>query len=77
MLEDQLILVVGFENHRVLVEALDATGQFHSTHQINRGHRFVPAGVVEKNILNILHRFFHGVISKGSTVDARSGRLLL
>ncbi len=46
VLKDQLLLIVGFENHRIFVEALDPAGKFHATHQVDREERFVLARIV-------------------------------
>jgi hypothetical protein len=44
--EDELLLIIGFEYQRVLIETLDATGEFHSTHQVYGENDFVFPGVV-------------------------------
>src|SRR5690348_1990845 len=60
MLEDKLLLVVGFQYDRVFVEGPDASAQLYSAHQINRDRRLVLSSSVEKSILNILCRLcFH------------------
>ena len=46
MLENQLFLVVGFQYQRVLVEALDASRELHSTHQVDRQDNLVLPGIV-------------------------------
>src|SRR5438105_3040937 len=57
VLEDELLLiVVGVEHHRILVERPDAPGQLHPAQQINSDCRFVAAGIVEERILNVLRR---------------------
>ena len=35
VLENQLLLIVGFEDHGVLVETLDSAGKLHSAHQVD------------------------------------------
>ncbi len=34
--EDELFLLAGFQNDRILVEATDAAGQFDATNEVNR-----------------------------------------
>ena len=46
VLEYQLFLIVGFQNQRVLIEALDPAGELHTAHQIDRQDYFVPPGIV-------------------------------
>src|ERR1700686_4095615 len=54
MLEDELLLVAGFEDHRVLVERSDTSGQLHTADQIDRN--IVPFLLcrVEEGILDVL-----------------------
>src|SRR5260370_23489639 len=59
MLENQLLLIVGFEHQRVLIETLDASGKFDTADQVNRNDAFFLARVVQKRILYILRRFVH------------------
>src|SRR5712691_5508063 len=59
--EDQLFLVVGFQNQRVFVETLDSARELHAAHQVNGENYFVLAGVVQEAILNILSRFIHAI----------------
>jgi hypothetical protein len=56
VLENQLLLVPGFENHRVLVERPDSSGQFHSTYQVNGDVVPLFTGGIKERILNILLR---------------------
>src|SRR5260221_3382670 len=46
MLENQLLLIVGFEHQGVLVETLDASGKLDSAQQVNRDNTFFLARVV-------------------------------
>src|SRR5277367_1924858 len=65
MLEDELLLIAGFENNRVLVKRSDTARQLHSADQIDRNVvPFLSCGV-EKRILNVLLRRlgFHMPIS--------------
>ena len=57
VLEYQLLLVIGFQNQGILVEALNPSGQFHTAHQINGEDNLVLASVVQETVLNILSRF--------------------
>ena len=54
VLENQLLLVVGFQYHRILVEGADSSRQFHSAEQINGDDELVLAGCIEKCILYVL-----------------------
>src|SRR5208337_1280580 len=54
VLEDELLLVTGFENHRVLVEGSDTTRQLHPADQIDRNIVPFLSCRVEEGILNIL-----------------------
>src|SRR6266853_3352588 len=56
MLEDELLLVAGFEDHRVLVERSDTTRQLHAADQIDRNIVPLLACRVEEGILNVLLR---------------------
>src|SRR5437879_1660356 len=56
MLEDELLLVAGFEDHRVLVERSDTTGQLHAADQIDRNIVPFLSCRVEEGILNVLLR---------------------
>jgi len=62
MFEDQLVLIIRFENNGVLVEALDPARQFHSSHQVNRRQCLVFPDIIQKHILNILNLFFHSIL---------------
>ena len=59
VLEDQLLLVIGLEDHRILVEALDASGQFDAAHEVDREEDSLLAGAVEKCFLYVLGCFLH------------------
>src|SRR5215468_6231108 len=64
MLEDQLLLIVGLQHHRILVERPDPARQLHPTQQIDRDVELFFAGRVEEGILDILRRLvFHLPIS--------------
>ena len=43
VLEDELLLRAGFEEHRELVEAADATRKLRAVHQVNRNRVFLAA----------------------------------
>ena len=55
--ENQLLLIVGFQHDRILIERPDPPRELHSAEQIDRDNGFVFARSVEKRILNILCRF--------------------
>src|SRR6266446_3561324 len=59
MLENKLLLVVGFEHNGILIEALDAAGKFYTAHKVNRKEGFILARVVEEGFLYILSELFH------------------
>lgn len=44
--ENELFLITGFENQRVLIEALDSAGEFDAAHQIDREYHFLFASVI-------------------------------
>ena len=54
VLEDQLLLIIGFQNDGVLIEALDPSRQFDPAHQIYGEEDPLLAGTVEKSFLNVL-----------------------
>jgi hypothetical protein len=54
VLEDELLLVVRFEDHTILVKAPDTTRQFHATGQINRYWQPFLARCVQESVLNVL-----------------------
>jgi hypothetical protein len=56
VLEYQLFLRAGFHNQRKLVEALDATQQLGSIHQIDRDGDLLAPREIEKPILDVLWR---------------------
>src|ERR1035437_3864763 len=56
MLEDELLLVAGFQYHRILVERSDAACQLHAADQINRNIVPFLSCCVEEGILNVLLR---------------------
>ena len=57
--ENQLFLIVGFEHHGVLVEALNAARQLHATEEVNGDYAFFFARIIEKAILYVLRWFVH------------------
>ena len=59
MLENKLLLVVGFEHNGILIEALDAAGKFYTAHKVNRKEGFILARVVQKSFLYVLRELFH------------------
>jgi len=59
MLENELLLIVRFQDNRVLVETLDSSGQLHAAEKIDGGGGLVFAYVIKKNVLDILNWFFH------------------
>ena len=75
VLEDQLFLRTGLQNHRVLVKALDSPRQLHPAHQVNRYVAAVFTGTVEKAVLYcvVLLRYF--VQSSDSAVEKFLGYL--
>src|ERR1035438_9594285 len=56
MLENELLLVAGFEHYRVLVERSEPACQLHATDQIDRNIVPFLSRCVEEGILNILLR---------------------
>ena len=46
MLEDQLLLVIRLQNHRVFVKTLDAAGKLHAAHQVDGEEGLLFARVV-------------------------------
>jgi hypothetical protein len=59
VLEDQLLLVIGLQDQRILIETLDSPRKLYAAHEINREENFVLTGVIQKAILYVLRRFFH------------------
>src|SRR5262245_57639063 len=60
--EDQLFLRSCFQNHRVLIKALDSSCQLDAAHQVDRDVAALFPGTVEKAVLYcvlLLCRFFH------------------
>src|SRR5216683_4594512 len=54
MLEDELLLVAGFQYHRVLIERSDTSRQLHAADQIDRNIVPFLSCRVEEGILNVL-----------------------
>src|SRR5713226_6054751 len=61
VLEDQLFLVIGFQDERVLVETLDAAGKFHAAEQVKGNDSLIFARIVQKAVLYVLRWFVHRV----------------
>src|SRR5712692_11243854 len=62
VLEYQLLLRPRFQNHRILVEALDSPRKLDSAHEVDRDVAALFPGTVEKAVLYgvlLLYRFFH------------------
>ena len=59
MLKDQLLLIIGFQNHGILVEALDASGEFNAAHQVDGEEYPLFTGVIKKRLLNVLRKLIH------------------
>src|SRR5438270_6698512 len=75
VLEDQLLLIVGLENHGILIKGTDAAAELHTAKQIKRYRNAVLTRGVQKSVLDILRRLgFHLPISfrhqAASTVNA-------
>jgi hypothetical protein len=56
VLEDQLLLIVGFEHQGIFVKTFDSSGQLDAAHQVNGQDDFILASVVQKAVLDILRR---------------------
>ena len=56
VLEDQLLLRVVFQQHRILVEGADFPCQLDAADQVNRNGAFVLSDRIQESILNILCR---------------------
>ncbi len=52
--EDELFLLAGFQNDRILVEATDTASQFDAADKINRYQRTLAAHLIEKGVLEVL-----------------------
>ncbi len=63
MFEYQLILVVGLEHQGVLIKALDAARELHSTQEVDSDQALLFARIIEKTVLNVLCLFFHLVLT--------------
>jgi hypothetical protein len=59
VLENQLLLIVGFEHERILIETLDAAGEFHAAQEINSNHSLFFTRIIEKTVLYVLRWFVH------------------
>src|SRR5215469_897154 len=58
MLKDQLLLVVGLENHGILVETFYLSNQFYTADEKNGDRGFIAANCIQINILDVLGRCF-------------------
>jgi hypothetical protein len=56
MFKDQLLLIVGFQHYRVLIEGADSAGELNSAQQIDGDVAPLFSGGVKERILNILCR---------------------
>jgi hypothetical protein len=56
VLEDQLLLAIVLQQHRILVERADLSGELHPANQLNRNRGLVFANSVQKRVLNVLCR---------------------
>src|ERR1700728_4578283 len=56
MLEDQLLLAVVLQQHRILVKRADLSGQLDAADQVDRDGSFVLADRVQEGVLNVLCR---------------------
>jgi hypothetical protein len=79
VLEDELFLVIVFQQNGILIEGSYASRQFDAAHQVNRNLRFIFANSVQKSVLNILcclafHFSSPCVTTSGSKHVAQSGR---
>jgi hypothetical protein len=59
VLENQLLLVAGFKNQRILVETLDPTGEFDAAQKVDGDQPLVFTRIIEKAILNVLRWLIH------------------
>ena len=64
MLEDELFLIVGFQDDLIFIKRPDSARKFNPAEQINGHLRLVLARGVQKRVLNVLCRLvFHLPIS--------------
>lgn len=59
VLEDQLVLIVGFEHEGIFIETFDPTGEFDAAEKVNCNEALFFASVIEKAVLDVLGLFFH------------------
>src|SRR5215470_11638145 len=76
MLEDQLLLIVGLQHHRILVERPDPARQLHPTQQIDRDVALFFAGRVEEGILDVLRRLVLHLPISLPKLDSKKNQLL-
>ena len=60
VLKNKLLLIVGLEHHRILVETLDAARKLYAAHQIDGQESLILARIIEKSFLDVLGQLFHG-----------------
>ena len=68
MLENELVLVIRFQDNGVLIEAFDFASQRYPRHQINCRLCLVFPYIVQKYVLNVLNLFFHSILSRHDTL---------
>ena len=74
MLENQLLLVTGFEHKRILVEALDSAGEFDTAQEIDRNQSLFLARIVQKAVLDVLRWLIHLLRSRALKKFGTAGR---
>ena len=57
--ENQLLLIIRFEHHGVLIEALNTARQLNATQEIDSDYALFLARIVEKTVLYVLRWFVH------------------
>jgi hypothetical protein len=58
--EDQLLLIVVFQQNGIFIERPNPSSQFHTAYQVNRDLGFILADRIQKSVLNVLSCFaFH------------------
>ena len=74
MLENQLLLVTGFEHKRILVETLDPTGKFDTAQEVDGDQSLFLARIIEKTVLDVLRWLIHLYGSKALKKFGTAGR---
>jgi hypothetical protein len=79
MLEDQLLLVAGFENKGIFVKAFDPPGKFDTAQKINGDQSLFLARIIQKTVLDVLRRFVHlfTVLALNNFLRMRTGPIEL